>query len=98
MFAPKFGTRPIKLTPPVKPVSLNGLTGGAPCNRSGNGNTGLTGGPDQSDRWTPSSSRIEESLRIWSCKRNPCGARPPHLINIKGHSRLRGHPLRENLK
>jgi hypothetical protein len=94
MFAPKFGTRPIRLTPPGRPVSLNGLTGGASCSRSGNGHTGLTGGPDRSDRWTPSLSRIEESLRISSCKRIPCGARPPHPINIKDHSRLRGnHPI-----
>jgi hypothetical protein len=91
MFAPKFGTRPIRLTPPVKPVSLNGLTSGASCSRSGNGHTGLTDGPDRSDRWTPSPSRIEESLRISSCKRIPSGARPPHPINIKGHDRLRGH-------
>jgi hypothetical protein len=48
---------------------------------------------DRSDRWTPSPSRIEESLRISSCKRIPCGARPPHPVNIKGHDRLRGrHP------
>jgi hypothetical protein len=45
MFAPKISTRPIRLTPPVRPVSLNGLTGGASCSRSGNGHTGLTGGP-----------------------------------------------------
>jgi hypothetical protein len=52
MFAPKFGTRPIRLTPPVGPVSLDGLTGGASCSRSDNGHTGLpvgltglTGGP-----------------------------------------------------
>jgi hypothetical protein len=88
MFAPKFGTRPIRLTPPVRPVSLNGLTGGASCSRSGNGHTVLTGGPD---RWTLGLSRIEESLRISSCKRIPCGARPPHPINIKGHDRLRWH-------
>jgi hypothetical protein len=91
MFAPKFGTRPIRLTPPVRPVSLNGLTGGASCSRSSNGHTGLTGGPDRSDPWTPSPSRIVESLRISSCKRIPCGARPPHPINIKGHGRLRWH-------
>jgi hypothetical protein len=36
MFAPKFGTRPIRLTPPVRPVSRNSLTGGL---------TGLTSGP-----------------------------------------------------
>jgi hypothetical protein len=91
MFAPKFGTRPIRLTPPVRPVSLSGLTGGASCSQSGNGLTGLTGGPD---RRTPSPSRIEESLRISSCKRIPCGARPPHPINIKGHDRLRWrHPI-----
>jgi hypothetical protein len=88
MFAPKFGTRPIRLTPAVRPVSLNGLTGGASCSRSGNGHNGLTGGPD---RWTLSLSRIEDSLRISSCKRIPCGARPPHHINIKGHDRLRWH-------
>jgi hypothetical protein len=91
MFAPKFGTRPIRLTPPVRPVSLNGLTSGPSCSRSSNGHTGLTGWPDRSDRWTPSPSRIEESLRISSCKRIPCGARPPHPINIKGHDRLRWH-------
>jgi hypothetical protein len=62
MFAPKFGTRPIRLTPSVRPVSLNGLTGGASCSRSGNAHTDMTGGPDRSDRWTPSPSRIEESL------------------------------------
>jgi hypothetical protein len=45
MFAPKFGTRPIRLTPPVRPVSLSGLTGGASCSQSGNSLTGLTGGP-----------------------------------------------------
>jgi hypothetical protein len=45
MFAPKFGTRPIRLTPPVKSMSLNGLTGGTSCSRSGNGHTGLTVGP-----------------------------------------------------
>jgi hypothetical protein len=28
VFAPKFGTRLIRLTPPVRPVFLNGLTGG----------------------------------------------------------------------
>jgi hypothetical protein len=91
MFAPKFGTRPIRLTPPVKPVSLNGLTGRVSCSRSGNGHTGLTGGSDRSDQWTPSLSRIVESLRILSCKRIPCGARPPHPINIKGYDRLRWH-------
>jgi hypothetical protein len=89
MFAPKIGTRPIRLMPPVRPVSLNGLTGGASCSRSGNDHTVLTSGPDRSDRWTPSPGRIEESLRISSCKRIPCGARPPHPINIKGHGRLR---------
>jgi hypothetical protein len=89
MFAPKIGTRPIRLTPPVRPVSLNSLTGGASCSRSGNDHTVLTSGPDRSDRWTPSPGRIEESLRISSCKRIPCGARPPHPINIKGHGRLR---------
>jgi hypothetical protein len=62
MFAPKFGTRPIRLTPPVRPMSLNRLTGGASCCRSGNGHTGLTGGPDWYDLWTLSPSRIEESL------------------------------------
>jgi hypothetical protein len=94
VLAPKFGARPIRLTPPVRPVFLNGLTGGASCSRSGNGHTNLSGGPDRSDRWTPSPSRIEESLRISSCKRIPCGARPPHLINKKGHDRLRGnHPI-----
>jgi hypothetical protein len=62
MFAPKFDTRLIRLTPLVRPVSLNGLTRGASCSRSGNGHTGLTGGPNRSDRWTPSPSRIEESL------------------------------------
>jgi hypothetical protein len=77
MFAPQFGTWPIRLMPPVRPLSLNGLTGGASCSRSGNGHTGLTGGPDRSDRWTPSPSRIEKSLRISSCKMIPCGARPP---------------------
>jgi hypothetical protein len=91
MFAPKIGTRPIRLTPPVRSVYLNGPTGGVSCSRSGNGHTGLTGGPDRSDRWTPSPGRIEESLRISSSKRIPCGARPPHPINIKGHGRLRGH-------
>jgi hypothetical protein len=91
MFAPKIGTRPIRLTPPVRPVSFNGLTDGASYSRSGNGHTGLTGGPDRSDRWTPSPGRIEKSLRILSCKRIPCGARPPHPINIKGHDRLRWH-------
>jgi hypothetical protein len=91
MFAPKIGTRPIRLTPAVRPVSLNGLTGGASCSRSGNGHTGLTGGPDRSDRWFPNPGRIEESLRISSCKRVPCGARPPHPVNIKGHDRLRWH-------
>jgi hypothetical protein len=45
MFAPKFGTRPIRLTPPVILVSLNDLNGGASCSRSVNGHTGLTGGP-----------------------------------------------------
>jgi hypothetical protein len=48
MFALKFSTRSIRLTPPVRPVSLNGLTGGVSCSRSGNGHaglTGLTGGP-----------------------------------------------------
>jgi hypothetical protein len=35
LFAPKFGTRPIRLTPPVRPVSLNGLTSGVSCSRSG---------------------------------------------------------------
>jgi hypothetical protein len=63
MSTPKFATRPIRLTS-VRPVSLNGLTGGVSCSRSGNGHTGLTGGPDRSDRWTPSPNRIEESLRI----------------------------------
>jgi hypothetical protein len=91
MFAPKFGTRPIRLTPPVRPVSLNGVTGGASCSRSGDGHTVLTGGPDRSDWWTPSLTRIEKSLLISSCKRIPCRARPPHPINIKGHCRLRWH-------
>jgi hypothetical protein len=91
MFPPKFGTMPIRLMPPVRLVSHNGLTGGVSCSRSGNGHTGLTGGPDRFDRWTLSPSRIVESLRISSCKRIPCGAGPPHPINIKGHSRLRGH-------
>jgi hypothetical protein len=91
VFTPKFGTRPIRLMPSVRLVSLNSLTGGASCSRSGNGHTGLTGRPDW---WTPSPSRIEESLRISSCKRIPCGARPPHLINIKGRGRLRtDHPI-----
>jgi hypothetical protein len=36
LFAPKFGTRPIRLTPPARSVSLNGLTGGVSCSRSGN--------------------------------------------------------------
>jgi hypothetical protein len=94
VFAPKFGTRPIRLTPPVRPVSLNGLIGGTSCSRSGNGHTGRTGGLDQFDRCTPSPSRIEESLRISSCKRIPCGARPLHPINIKGHGCLRWlHPI-----
>jgi hypothetical protein len=31
LFAPKISTRPIRLTPPVRSVSLNGLTGGASC-------------------------------------------------------------------
>jgi hypothetical protein len=79
MFAPKFGTRRIRLTPPVRLVFLNGLTVGVSCSRSGNGHTGLTGGPYRSDRWTLSPSRIEESLRISSCKKIPCGARPPTL-------------------
>jgi hypothetical protein len=91
VFAPKFGTRPIRLTPLVRSVSHNGLTGWVSCSRSGNGHNGLTGGPDRSDRWTLSPSRIVESLRISSCKRIPCGARPPQPINIKGHGRLRGH-------
>jgi hypothetical protein len=82
MFATKFGTRPIRLTPPVRPVSLNGLTGGASCSRSGNGHTGRTEGPDRYDRWTPSPSRIEESLQISSCKRIPRETRPPHPIYI----------------
>jgi hypothetical protein len=69
MFAPKLGTRLIRLTPPVRSVSLNGLTGGASCSRSGNGHIGLTSEHDRSDRWTPSPSRIDESLRISSCKR-----------------------------
>jgi hypothetical protein len=60
MFTPKFGTRPVKLTPPVRPVTPNGLIGGVSCRRSGNGHTGLTGGPDRSDQWTPSPSRIVE--------------------------------------
>jgi hypothetical protein len=90
LFAHKFGTRPIRLTPPVRLVSHNGLTDGVSCSRSDNGHTGLTGGPDRSDRWAPSPSRIVESLRISSCKRIPCGARPPYPINIKGHGRLRG--------
>jgi hypothetical protein len=91
LFTAKFGTRPIGLTPPVRPESLSGLIGGASCSRSGNGQTGLTGGPDRSDRSTPSLSRIVESLRISSCKRIPCGARPPDPTNIKGHDRLRWH-------
>jgi hypothetical protein len=91
VFAPKFGKRPIRLTPPVILVSLNGLTGGVSCSRSGNGHTGLTGGPDRSDWWTPSPSRIDESLRISSCKRIPCGVRPPHPINRKGRGLLRWH-------
>jgi hypothetical protein len=47
MFAPKFGTRPIRLTPPVRPVSLNGLTGGAvadPTTATPVLPVGLTGG------------------------------------------------------
>jgi hypothetical protein len=80
LFAPKFGTRPIRLTPPVRPVSLNGLTGGVSCSWSGNGHTSLTGGPNRSDRWTPSPSRIVKSLRISRCKKIPCGVRPPHHI------------------
>jgi hypothetical protein len=64
------------------------------CSRSGNSHTGQTGGPHRFDRWTPSPSRIGESLRISSCKRISCGTRPPHPINIKGHGRLRGyHPI-----
>jgi hypothetical protein len=35
--APKIGTNPIRLTPPVRPFGS--------CSRSGNDNTGLTGGP-----------------------------------------------------
>jgi hypothetical protein len=91
LFAPKFGTWPIRLTPPVRPVFHNGLTGEVSCSRSGNGRTGLTGGPDRSVCRTPSSSRIVESLRISICKRIPCGARPSHPKNIKGHDRLRRH-------
>jgi hypothetical protein len=45
MLAPKFGTRPSRLTPPVRLVSLNGLTGGASCSQSDNDHTGLIGGP-----------------------------------------------------
>jgi hypothetical protein len=91
MFAPKIGTRPIRLMPPVRPVSHNSLIGGASCSRSGNDHTGLTGGPDRSDRRTPNPGTIEDSLRISSCKRIPCGARSPHRINIKGHGRLWWH-------
>jgi hypothetical protein len=86
MFAPKFGTKPIRLAPLVRPMPLDGLTGEESCRH-----TVLTGGLDRSDRWTTSPSRIVESLRISSCKRIPCGARPSHPINIKGHIRLRWH-------
>jgi hypothetical protein len=47
----KYCSHPIRLTPPVILVSHNGLTGGVSCCRFGNGDTGLTGGPDRSDRW-----------------------------------------------
>jgi hypothetical protein len=57
--------------------------------RSGNSHTGLTGRPDRSDRWTPSPSRIEESWQNSTCKGFSCEARPPHPINIKGHSQFR---------
>jgi hypothetical protein len=58
MFAPKIGTKPNKLMPPVRLVSLNGLTDRTTCSQPDNGHTGLTGGPDWSERWTPSTSRI----------------------------------------
>jgi hypothetical protein len=59
MFAPKFGTRSIGLTPPVRPVSHNGLTGGVSCSQSGNGHTGLTGGPRvRVELWSPCEFRV----------------------------------------
>jgi hypothetical protein len=61
MFSPKIDTKSIMLTPPVRSVSLDILTGQASCGRFGNGHTGLTGGTDRSDRWTPSLSKIGES-------------------------------------
>jgi hypothetical protein len=45
MFAPKIGIKPIRLMPPVRLVSLDGLTGRASCSQSGNGQIGLTDGP-----------------------------------------------------
>jgi hypothetical protein len=68
------------------------------CSRFGKGHTGLTGGLDQSDRSTLSPSRIEKSWCFSSCKGLPCGARPPHPINIKGHDRLRTyHPIDQSM-
>jgi hypothetical protein len=73
MFAPKFGTRSIRLTPPVRPVSLNGLTGGASCSRSGNGHTGLAGG--QCCPCTEATGAVAQGLQI--------GGAPKFLFFLK---------------
>ena len=49
--------------------------------------TGMTSGPDRSDRSKRSPSRIR--IFVDSVKRILCGISPPHPINIKGHGRLR---------
>jgi hypothetical protein len=51
--------------------------------------TGLTGAPDRSDRCPRVRTKTRSPNRFRLVKGFPCGARPPHPINIKGHGRLR---------
>jgi hypothetical protein len=50
--------------------------------------TGLTGAPDWSDRCPRVQTKTRSPDRFRLVKGFPCGARPPHPINIKGHGRL----------
>jgi hypothetical protein len=49
----------------------------------------LTGAPHRSDRCPPVRTEKMSPDRFRFVKGFPCGARPPHPINIKGHDRLR---------
>jgi hypothetical protein len=91
MFAPKFGTRLIRLSPPVRPVSLNGLTGGPSCSQSGNGHTGLTGGLIALTGGPRVRVELRSPCEFRAVKGFLAGQDLPHPINIKGHGRLRWH-------